>query len=404
MKLKSLSIAFFVAALAACGAPDEHAGHDQPTQVPEYEGEREVLYWYDPMHPQQRFDKPGPSPFMDMQLVPRYADEVNEGRLRVAPVVQQTMNIRSAAAERRRMWRPIDAPAVVGYDESKLVRLHPRVDGWIEEVGVNAVGEAVTEGQVLFTLYSPRLVTAQDELLLALRRDDAGAARAARDNLRALGVQDTVIAEVERTRRVQRALPWHADSDGVVRELGIRRGMAVGPGDLLLELADLSTVWLTAEVFDRHATWLRVGQPAEATLSYAREEKLETEVAYIYPTLDDTTRTLRVRLPLANPSGTLRPGMWASVRIFGGAANNVLMVPREALIRTGTSVRVVLRDDAENFVVREITAGAESGDWVEIRQGLAEGDEVVVSGQFLLDSEAALRAGHGRLEGAGHQH
>lgn len=391
MNIRLSSVTLLAAALAACGAPDDHADHEPQQQ------EREVLYWYDPMHPEQRFDKPGPSPFMDMDLVPRYADEVTEERLRVAPAIQQTMNIRTARVERRQMSRQINAPARIDYDESSLVRIHPRVEGWIEDVGVDAIGETVSEDQVLFTLYSPQLVTAQDELLLALRREDAGAASAARDKLRALGAQATAIAEVERTRRAQRALPWRAETDGVVRELGIRRGMAVGPDTLLLEIADLSTVWLTAEVFDRDAAWLRVGQPAEVTLSYTPGKPLETEVAYVYPALDEATRTLRVRLPLANADGALRPGMWASVRIFGGASSEVLMVPREALIRTGHSVRVVLRDDAENFIVRSVTPGAESGDWVEILDGLSEGDRVVVSGQFLLDSEAALRAGHNRL-------
>lgn len=394
----TLQIALLLAAalaLGACGR-DEHAAHE--------ETEREVLYWYDPMHPEHRFDKPGPSPFMDMDLVPRYADEAEADRVRVAAGIQQAMNVRTARVERGRLWRRIDTVGRVEYDESRLHHYHPRVQGWIEDVQVNAVGEPVAAGQVLFTLYSPELVNAQEEFLHALRRGDAGTIRAARDKLRALDVQPEVIAELERTRTVQRALPWRARQDGVVATLGIRHGMFVTPGTIMLELVDLSTVWINAEVFDRHADWLAVGQPAEVALSYAPGRTREATVGYIHPQLDEATRTVRVRLPLDNADAELKPGMWTSVRIFAGPVDGVVMIPREALIRTGQAARVVLREDATHFRVRSVVPGMESGDWVEIRDGVEPGEEVVVSGQFLLDSEASLRAGHGRLEGAGHQH
>lgn len=382
-------------ALSACG------GNERTTQQ---EDGREVLYWYDPMHPEHRFDAPGPSPFMDMDLVPRYADENEPGGVHVAAGIQQAMNVRTALVERGRMWRRIDTVGRVDVDESRVHHVHPRVEGWVETVGVNAVGEPVEAGQLLFTLYSPALVNAQEEFLDALRRGDAGSLRAAREKLRALDVQPEAVEALERAREVRRALPWVSRHDGIVTRLGIRHGMFVEPGDMMLELADLNSVWVHAEVFDRHAGWLATGQPAEITSSYAPGRTMESVVSYIYPVLDEVTRTVRVRIPLDNPGITLKPGAWTSVRIFAGPVDGVVMIPREALIRTGRSNRVVLRDGETRFSVREVTPGIESGDRVEIRDGLVPGEEVVVSGQFLLDSEAALRAGHGRLEGAGHRH
>lgn len=394
--MKTILLLAATMALAAC-SQDENAGDD----APEPETEREVLYWYDPMHPEQRFDEPGPSPFMDMDLVPRYADEAIAGQVRVTPGIQQAMNLRTAPVEQGRLWRLIDTVGHVDYDESRLHQLHPRVNGWIEEVFVDAVGETVEAGQPLFTLYSPELVNAQEEFLHTLQRGTPGAVRAARDKLRALDVQPEAIAELERTGVIQRALPWLARHDGVVTMLGLRQGMFVQPGNKMLELADLSEIWVHADVFDRHAEWLAVGQAAEVSSSYSPGRTVDTTISYIYPELDRTTRSVRVRLPIENPGRGLKPGMWTSVRIFAGPKDDVVMIPREALIRTGHSARVVLREDGERFRVRTVVPGMESGDWVEIREGLEPGEEVVVSGQFLVDSEASLRAGHDRLEGTG---
>lgn len=380
--------------LSACSTED-HASH---------EAEREVLYWYDPMHPEQQFNQPGKSPFMDMDLVPRYADEVGGSDVSIAPGIQQSMNIRTSVAERGRLWRRIDTVGEVEVDESNVHHLHVRVEGWIETSSVVAKGDEVSGGQLLFTLYSPTLVNAQEEMLASLRRGDAQAVNGARDRLAALGVQQEAIAELERTRTARRALPWRAVHSGVVTTPGVREGMFVRPGDVVVEITSLSSVWVIADVFARQAEWLRIGIPGQIRTEAYPDKVWESEVSYIQPELSATTRTTRVRLPVANPDGALRPGTWAAVRLFAGPVDNVVMVPKEAVIDTGLATRVILRKGADRFEVRQVTPGLVSGDWVEILHGIEPGDEVVVSGQFLIDSEAALRSGHRRLEGAGHQH
>lgn len=391
-----------MAALSACsensGNNNAHDDHDSEATTKTDDG-REVLYWYDPMHPEERFDEPGPSPFMDMDLVPRYADEVTPGQVWVASGIQQLMNIRTATVETGPLQRRIDTVGYVDYDEANLHHLHPRVEGWIEQLGIADEGDTVRKGQLLFTLYSPELVNAQEELLYALRRKDSSALRSARAKLRALGVQPEAVAEIEKSREVQRALPWRAQRDGVVTGLGVRHGMHVTPGTEILEIADLSSLWVIAEVFDRHADWLAVGQTAEIASSYNPGETRKAEISHVYPVLERDNRTVRARLPVDNSDGQLKPGMWTSVRIFVEPAEDRVYIPRQALIRTGHSARVVLREDEENFRVREVVPGMESGDYVAIREGLKGGEEIVLSGHFLLDSEASLTAGHDRLEG-----
>ena len=361
-----------------------------------------MAYWYDPMHPEHRFEQPGPSPFMDMALVPRYADDLEPGSVRVAPGVVQRMNLRTARARHEALPREITTFARVGQDLSRIHHLHTRVEGWVERVDVHAVGDPIVAGQALFTLYAPELVNAQEELLHALARDDAGLIAPAREKLRALGVQREAMEEIERNRTVQREVSWRARHSGVITALGIRHGMFVRPGETLLETVDLDTLWLIGEVFAADAPHLALGQPAKVSFAYAPGETFATEVAYVYPELDPVTRAVRVRLPLDNPDGQLRPGMWASIRITGADTEPVLVVPREALIRTGSAHRVVIQDDADLFRVVDVEPGRESGDRVEIRAGLDAGDRVVVSGQFLIDSEASFGAGAARLEG--HQH
>lgn len=419
----------------------------------EPEDEREVLYWYDPMHPQQQFNEPGPSPFMDMDLVPRYADEVetgsgidlggldadrtevwscpmhpqiredgpgrcpicgmdlvrrgapahHPGHIQVLPAVQQTMNIRTAEVRRDRLWRQIDTVGLVEWDESRLHHIHPRTAGWIQEMDISSEGDPVRAGQRLFTLYSPELVNAQDEFLQALRRGEPGLISSSRERLLALDVQPEFIDQLEKSRQRMTAVPWNARMDGVVTRLGARHGMHVTSGDMILEIANLSRVWVIAQVFDRHSDWLAEGQVARISPSYAPGEVHETTVDYIYPRLDATTRTTRVRLVLDNGKPGLKPGMWTSVQIFAGPVEDQIIIPREALIRTGHSERVVLRAHDDHFEVREVTAGMESGEYVAIRSGLEPGETVVTSGQFLIDSEASLQAAHLRLGGQ-HDH
>lgn len=394
-----LHTVLIILALALSGPTG--AGQDSSGQSDN--GEREVAYWVAPMDSSYRRDEPGKSP-MGMDLIPVYVDELGEpGRVRVANPVQQQMNLRTATARRDRLWRRIDTVGRVEPDESAIHHLHPRVEGWIQRLDVTSVGERIESGQRLFTLYSPRLVSAQDEFLQALRRGEDMLINSATQRLRTLGVQPEFIATLRETRETVENVPWFARHDGVVLQLSARHGMYVEPGDMILETVSLERVWVIAEVFARHSDWLATGHPAEIRTAYRPGKTFGSRIDYVYPLLDGPTRTVRVRLPVANAEKQLKPGMWTDVRIFAGPVDDQLIVPREALIRTGRSERLILQSEDELFEVREVVSGMESGDYVAIVEGIEAGDIVVTSGQFLIDSEASQKAGEQRL-GGHHDH
>ena len=386
----------------ADGAHD-HDGHSEAdTPDPDPDPDREIAYWVAPMDSSYRRDEPGKSP-MGMDLVPVYKDELTEpGEVRVATRMQQAMNIRTTTARRDRLSRQVDTVGRVALDESGLQRFNPRVAGWIQQIDVASEGEPVREGQRLFTLYSQELVSAQDEFLQALRRDEPAYLESALARLRALGVQSAVIDTLRERQATLQEVPWHAPADGVVTRLGARRGMFVDPGHEILEVANLATVWVVADVFARHADWLAVGDSAEIHTPYHPGTQFRSSIDYIYPLLDERTRTVQVRVPVDNPDLRLSPGMWTGVRLRAAPGEEHTVIPREALIRTGQAERLVLRLDSDLFEVREVVSGMESGDEVAIRSGLEPGEEVVISGHFLIDSEASIEAGHGRLEAHDH--
>jgi Cu(I)/Ag(I) efflux system membrane fusion protein len=362
------------------------------------DGEREILYWVAPMDPSFRRDQPGKSP-MGMDLVPVYADEVAAGGdvVTIDPAVVQNLGVRTAVVERGTLWRRIETVGYVAFDERKLSHLHLRTDGWIEKLNVKSDGERVSKGDVLFELYSRELVNAQEEYVQALRGSTDYLKQAARERLDALGMSAGQIRELGASRRVSQRVRVLASQDGIVHGLNAREGMYVEPRMEIMTLADLSSVWLLVDVFERQADWVAVGQPAEVRLAYLPGRVWEGEVEFVYPTIDPKTRTLRARLRFDNPDEQLKPDMYADVHIYAGPKHDVLSIPREALIRTGHSERVVLALGDGRFSAREVIAGIESGDRVEIVSGLAEGDAVVVSGQFLIDSEASLKASFLRM-------
>ena len=362
------------------------------------EGEREILYWVAPMDPNYRRDKPGNSP-MGMDLVPVYAD-ANDGdgsSVTIAPEVVQNLGVRTAVAERTRLWRGIDTVGYVDYDESRVSHIHLRTDGWIENLAVESEGERVSKGQHLFDLYSPDLVNAQEEFIQALKMGNQALTRASRSRLQALGVPDSQIGQLEKSRKAGQTIPVFAPQDGVVAVLTVREGMYVKPADIIMSLADLSSVWLLAEIFERQSGWVAVGQPAEVKLAFLPGRIWEGTVEYIYPSLDPKTRTLKARLRFANADEALKPNMYANVTIYGGPKDDVVAIPVEALIRTGREERVIVARGEGRFESRPVRAGIESGEWVEILQGIEPGEDIVVSGQFLIDSEASLKASMRRM-------
>ena len=363
--------------------------------------EREVLYWQAPMDPNYRRDEPGKSP-MGMDLVPVYADEAqgtDPALVAIDPSIVSNLGVRTAPAEHGPLSRRINTVGYVGFDEETVHHVHTRVDGWIENLSITATGDPVSSGQVLFELYSPTLVNAQEEYLAVLKSRDTALHKASRDRLAALGVTAAEIKRLDSERTVKQRIRVYAESDGVVARLGIRDGMYVTPATELMSIADLDRVWVQVEVFERQSAWVEAGQRAEVQLDYLPGKRWHGTVDYVYPELDPNTRTLKVRLRFENPTTVLRPNMFASVTIFGTPTDTVVHVPREALIRGGAVDRVVLAERNGRFRSQAVVPGIESGDRVEIRSGVAPGDRVVTSGQFLIDSESNIGSALKRLDG-----
>jgi len=363
-----------------------------------FAAEKEILYWVAPMDPNYQRDQPGKSP-MGMDLVPVYADEnaADGDVISISPEVTQNLGVRTSKAEISKLWRGIDTVGYVDFDESKLSHIHLRTEGWIENLVVRSEGERVKKGDRLFDFYSPQLVNAQEEFVQALSAGNKGLVSASSERLLALGISSDQIEKLRATRKVRQYISVYAPQDGVVSTLPVREGMFIKPSMKVMSLADLSSVWLLAEVFERQANWVSLGNAAEVTLSYLPGREWQGKVEYIYPSLDPKTRTLKVRLRFDNPEEALKPNMYANVKIFGGAKKDILIVPMEALIRTGRNERVIVALGDGRFEARIVKAGIESGDWVEISSGLKDGEEVVVSGQFLLDSEASSKASFRRM-------
>ena len=358
---------------------------------------KRILYWVAPMDPNYRRDTPGKSP-MGMDLIPVYAGNGDSGKVvTIDPAVIQNLGVRTARAERATLYRNIDTVGYVDFDESKLSHIHLRTEGWIERLYFKSEGDRVRKGERLFDLYSPELVNAQQEYLQVLKAGNKDLLQASQERMESLGISADQIHRLRETRHAQQIISFHAPQDGVIATLPVREGMYVKPETRVLSLADLSSVWLLADVFERQTDWVKAGQAAEVRLPYLPGRTWKGRVEYIYPSLDPVTRTLKVRLRFDNPEEALKPNMFANVKIFGVPREDTLVIPVEALISTGRAERVILSLGEGRFTARSVTAGIESGDRVEILAGLDDGDEVVVSGQFLIDSESSFRAGMERM-------
>ena len=396
---KNIVLIFVVVAAVAVGFL---AGRQAPVTDSASTGaetERDVLYWVAPMDPNYRRDEPGKSP-MGMDLVPVYADDVDAqpGVVSIDPVIVNNLGVRTAVAERSPLSRRIETVGHVSYDEDTLHHVHTRVEGWIEKLAVTAKGEPVREGQLLFELYSPTLVSAQQEYLAALRSGNAALRNASRDRLVSLGVTPVDIERLDRERKVRQRVQVLAPADGVVTALGVRDGMYVIPATEVMSVGNLDEVWVLADVFERQAAWVAPGQAASIALNYEPGRIRTGTVDHVYPELESSTRSLKVRLRLDNPDGVLRPNMFANVTIEGRSTGAIVHVPREAVVRGGRVNRVVVDLGEGRFQVRPVRLGVESGDRIAIRSGLTAGERVVVSGQFLIDSEADIESALSRLE------
>ncbi|QUN05557.1 efflux RND transporter periplasmic adaptor subunit [Shewanella yunxiaonensis] len=359
-----------------------------------------------PMHPQIVSDTPGTCPICGMTL-----EKVEMGghqdtvQVNVSGQMQQALALKVAKATRQTMWRFVDTVGEVGYDESQITHIHSRVTGWVEKLTVQSEGDEIKKGQLLYEIYSPDLVNAQDDYLLAqdtLKRSGNSdryqeLLRKAGTRLELLGLNPEQIKQLAKTGKTQFRVPFYAESNGYVKNLDIRDGMYLQPSTEILSMVDLDKVWVIADVFENEQSWLAVGQPAEVSIPAMGIKGLQGKIDYIYPELDPVTRSLRVRVVLPNKGEHLRPNTLAKVSLFGGANENALVVPQEALIQTGKENRVIVKTADNDFVARRVDVGMMSRGMVQILNGLSDGENVVISGQFLLDSEASLKGSLMRL-------
>jgi Cu(I)/Ag(I) efflux system membrane fusion protein/cobalt-zinc-cadmium efflux system membrane fusion protein len=366
------------------------------------------LYWKAPMDPSYVRDTPGKSP-MGMDLVPECPGDVAdvpEGAVVVDAATIQNIGVRTTSVERRDLARSVRAGGRVAYDERRVAHVHTKVQGWVERLFIDFVGQEVKRGEPLLEIYSPELVATQEELLLAARYRDATGESPFEDvrgggealfeaTKRRLALWDIPERDIERllrTGNVKRTLTLYAPASGVVTELGVRSGMEVKPNSNLYTIADLSKVWVLADVYEYELPWLALGQEAKVEISYLPGEAMQGALTYIAPFLDPKTRTAEIRLELDNTSGKLKPEMFGNVVIAGTPHPDALAVPSEAVLRSGTRTIAVVALGEGRFEPRDIELGLDTGEGIlEVRTGLREGERVVVSSQFLIDSESNLQ-------------
>ncbi len=361
--------------------------------------QKKPLYWVDTMEPTVHYPGPGKS-HMGMELTPVYANNAaseDQSIVRISPDVINNLGVRTAPVIQGSLAQSINTVGYVTPNENKISHIHTYADGWIRNLLIKSSGEPVKKGQLLLQLYSPMLVNAEEEYLIALASSDRDLITASYKKLQALQIAQSQIQELKTTRKASQLINIYSPQDGIVAVLNVREGMQVTPDKEIMSLADLSTIWVIAQIFEDQAAWVKAGEPAEIQVSAFPGKVWHGMVDYIYPQVDPTTRTLKVRFRFDNPGNLLKPDMYATITLQAQPKQNVLTIPLEALIRSGQGDRVVVALGNGRFQVREVVAGLESGNQVEILSGLQANESVVISGQFLLDSEANLKAGSERL-------
>lgn len=378
--------------------------------------ERKVLYWRAPMDPTEIYDRPGKSK-MGMDLVPVYEGEEagGAGSIMIDGAIQQNMNLRTAPVERRDIERVIRAFGNVTYAQDEEYSVNTKVTGWIEKLYVNTEGQRVKKGEALLEIYSPELVSTQEEYLLALdnskkletspyesiRKNAERMLRLARNRLEYWDISDTEINKIERTREVRRTLVLKSQVDGIVTHKAVVEGDKVGPGMDLFHIANLGKIWVEAAVYESELPLIKQGQKAKLELDQMEGKTFEGKVDFIYPYLDRKSRANNVRLIFSNPDLGLKPDMFATVRILAPVAADSQAIPSEAVIYSGEREIVFVSQGDGKFEPREVKTGAESNDgYVQVISGLFDGEQVVVSGQFLLDSESRTREAIAKMRAA----
>lgn len=374
---------------------------------------RKVLYWHDPMHPDVRFEKPGKSPYMDMQLVPVYADEGDSSAVRIDSAAKQNLGIRLGRVEQRSLPNSLHAVGTIAFDETHTSLVQSRVEGYIDRLYVKAPLEHVRQGQPIAEVVAPGWLAAEQEYLALLDAKSSQVEQirdAARERLEVLGVPDATIRQIERDRKVKPTTTLAAPQDGVVAELNVREGAAVAAGAPIARINGLATVWVNAQVPEAEVAALTKGAHVVATLTAWPGERFGGKVLGILPDVSEQTRTLTVRVALDNPDEKLAPGMFASLSFQSDTGDEQLWVPSEAVIRTGRRDVVIVAGEGGGFDPVNVETGAERNGFTAINAGLEAGQPIVLSGQFLIDSEASLRSALDRLStssappGSAHTH
>ena len=369
--------------------------------------ERVPLFYRHPMNPEVTSPVPAKGS-MGMDYIPVYEDSDSQGRpgtVRIDPVTTQSIGVRTAMVERRTLSRDIRTVGRVDYDEQRITRLHPKTEGWIEELYIERTGEAIEADEILLNIYSPQLVSTQQEYLLALnnfetlrkspfedvRRGADSLVATALERLKLLDVPAHQIEELKETRQVKKELHIHSPTRGTVINVGVREGQYVTPETELYFIADLSQVWVFVDVFEDELPWVRVGDEAEMRVEAVPGTAFKGQLTYIYPYAERQTRTIKARLEFPNDGLLLKPDMFADITIRAQPQASVMTVPSEAVVRSGLREKVFVVTEPGKFEPREVLVGLSSEGWTEISDGIEAGEEVVVSAQFLIDSESKLR-------------
>jgi len=401
----------------ASEASGGHAGHGQ--MAGSKAAERKVLYWYDAMNPGRHYDKPGKAPD-GMDLVPMYAEssgamsEMPPGTVMISPTKQQLIGVRTDTVKRESVNRTIRAVAQVQIDETKIARIHVKIPGWVDQIYVDFVGKLVRKGQPLFSFYSPDLVSTQQEYLIALRaQNDLGTSpfpevskgsetllQATRERLRLWDISDDQLKKLDETGQASRDITMYSPVDGFVTKREVYEKMYLQPETELYELVDLSTVWVNAEIYEFEVPYVKVDQPVTMSLSYFPGRTYTGKVAYIYPTVDPTTRTVKVRLEFSNPDFDLKPDMFAEAQLNISYGTQIF-VPQEALLDAGTEQIVFVALGDGYFEPRKVQLGARLDGRIIVLFGVKPGEKIVTSGNFLIDSESRLKSAMGGMK---HQH
>jgi RND family efflux transporter MFP subunit len=379
-------------------------------------GERKILYWFDPMHPAYKSDKPGIAPDCGMTLVPKYAEDESMskmpmGTVTITPEKQVLAGVRTAVVERKSLVRDIRTTAQIVADETRIAHVHVKVAGYIDKVYVDFVGQQIKKGQPLFTLYSPDLVSTQEEYLIAKRGNatlgnapfqeiaegSQSLLQSARQRLKLWDISDEQIKELDTTGKVSKYLTFYSPITGFVTDRKAFPQTSVTPDTELYTVSDLSTVWADADIYEYEVPYVHLGQRVSLNLSYYPGKTYTGKISFIYPTVDPQTRTVKARIQIPNPGFVLKPQMFADAKLRVDYGTKII-VPQEAVLNSGIEQHVFVVHEGGLFEPRKVSIGPVVDGNAVILSGLKAGETIVVSGNFLIDSESGLKSAMGRLK------